>query len=110
MNGVETQRIDVVISNPFESIRNEEIPHLITEGIIEIESRTPWRFVALGEVRSKTRQIISFRADMVVHDILHYGQSMPVACVNESFQPGGSAIRVLNRSEESRVGQQGSAR
>ena len=45
-----------------------------------------------GKVRPKLRQVISFRAEMVVNHIEHYRQPNAMSGINQSLQPFRTAV------------------
>src|SRR5437762_11048199 len=96
VHGVQAKRVDVIIRNPFQRVRDEKMTNLVAVRVIEVQCRTPRRFVAIGKVRSELRQVISFGSDVVIDDVEHNGESSLMTRINELLQTIGSAIRVLN--------------
>ena len=56
MHRIETQRIEVIIRNPFDGIGYEEMPDLVAVRIIEVERRSPWSLVSIREIGGELRR------------------------------------------------------
>src|SRR5690349_11138878 len=65
VNCVEPQRVDMILSQPVQSIVDEESPDAIALRTVEIDCRAPRRSIAVGKVWAVLAKIISFRAQMI---------------------------------------------
>src|SRR5262245_7618550 len=83
MNSVEPERIDVIVGDPFQGIKNEKATDLIALRVIEIQARTPRRFVTIREIGPELRQVISFRTDVVVDDVQNHPQPALMTSVDQ---------------------------
>src|SRR2546426_5113129 len=93
---IQTQRIDVVVLNPLDSVGNKEMPHLVAVRIVEIQGRTPRCLIAVCKVRPKLREVISFRANVVVNHIEHDSETALMAGIHKSLEASRAAVRILN--------------
>src|ERR1700678_1017994 len=67
---VQTEAVEMVLSQPVQSIVDEEVPHRPALCAIEIDCVAPRSMVVIGEkLRSVEADIISLRAKVVVDDI-----------------------------------------
>src|SRR5712672_834095 len=62
VNRIEAKRIKVIVGNPFQCIRDKEVPDFVTVSVIEIQRRAPRCFVAIRKVWSELREVISLRS------------------------------------------------
>ena len=76
LQGIEPQRVDVIMDQPIERILYKEVPDLIAQGPIEIHRIAPWCPIPVGEIRSKPVEVIPFRPQVVVNDVQDNGQSI----------------------------------
>jgi hypothetical protein len=95
VDGIDPETIHMIFGHPVKSILNDESPDLITPRPIKVDSRTPWRLVAVSKIRCVITEIVSLRSQMVVNDVEKDGQAVPVAGISEILQPVRSAITVL---------------
>src|SRR5436309_9463196 len=87
----------MIIGDPFKRVGDEEAPDFIAVSIVKVQRRTPWRFVALAEVRSELRQTIPFRTDVVVDHIQDRSQTSLMTDIDQRLEAAGTAVRILNR-------------
>src|SRR5882672_1215034 len=81
---VEPQCVDMVLGEPVQSIVDEETPHIVALGAIEIDRCTPRRSIAVGEVWAVFAKIVSFRAQMIVDDVKHDREAFAMTGVDSS--------------------------
>src|SRR6201998_1937271 len=83
-------------SNPLQRVFNEIAANVVTLRAIEIDGLAPRSSVRIGKIRSKIRQIVSLRAQMVVYDVEHYGHPLSMASVYKSLEGRGASVGVLH--------------
>jgi len=97
VNGIQSQRVHVILSNPIECIADEKMAHRLTIWTIVIDSITPRRPIAIREIGAEVSQIISFRAQMVVDDVQDHGKPRRMAGIDQPFQPLRPTVAGLRR-------------
>src|SRR5262249_51568256 len=85
MNRVKPQPVEVILLQPVQRVMNEEIANGPALWSVEIDAITPGAAVPLGkELRRIRSKIVSFRAEMVVHNIQ---QNHHAAKVSRLYKP-----------------------
>ena len=97
MEGVQAQGVNMIFRAPKEGVVDEEAPHLIAVRAVEVEGRPPGGVVALGEIRAVSRQVVAFRAQVVVNHVQDHGQAPLMAGVDQPFETFGPPVTVLHR-------------
>ena len=92
VNGVEAEGVDVEFGNPAEGVFEEVAADFVAVCIVEVDGGAPRGSVFLSEVRAEGRQVIAFRAEVVVDDVEHDGEAALMACVDEAFEAVRAAI------------------
>ncbi len=103
VNGIQTQGVDVVLLEPLQAVLNEEFPHAVAACLVEVDRVPPGRVVMAREIRPETRQIVSFRPQMVVYHVENDGQAAFVASIDQALEPRGAPIAVLYRPQVNAV-------
>ena len=83
VNRVQTKCIYMIVPEPVKSVLDEEVPHLIAVGIIEVEGASPGSAILLCEVGAEFTQVVSLRTQMVVDHIKDHGQATSMAGINQ---------------------------
>jgi len=91
MHRIQPQAIESIILQPHQGIVDHEAAHAVAVVAVEINGVPPGGLHAIRKVGGESGQIISIRAEMVVHHIEKHGQTMPVT-------GGDQARQVLRRS------------
>src|SRR3954467_13663234 len=87
MNGIQSQAVQVVFLKPVKRIVDEVISNRTAAYPIKIDRLAPWSFVALRkELRRVKRLVISFRAEVVVHNIKQHHHIFLMCGIYEVFQ------------------------
>lgn len=94
--GVESQRIDVKILQPVQRVADKEMPHLVAVRPIEVQRRSPRRFVVIGEIRPVLAQVIAFRTQVVVDHVQSHSHSPFVRGIYQPLQILRRPVGVLN--------------
>src|SRR4051794_34302019 len=89
---VEPKTIDVVLTDPVESVLHEMPTHLLATNIVVVDAVAPRSLVVVGEVRTKEAKVIPFRAEMVVNHVEHHGEAALVSRIDELLQTFRAAI------------------
>ena len=84
------------IADPVESVLGEIANNFVASGAVEVYSLPPRGSILIRVVRSKVSEVISFRAQVVVDDIEHDRQSVPVARIDKPLQAFRAAIAILH--------------
>ncbi len=95
MHRVEPQGVDVKFIDPLQRVGDKIAAHFIAFVAVEIERRSPRSLVAVGEIGAEIAEVISLGTQMVVDHVQHYGQAARVTGIDQSLEPGCSAIRML---------------
>src|SRR5208283_597361 len=103
MNGIKPQSINVTFSDPIECVFDEITSDFVAAGSVKIEGHAPGGAIPVREIGSKISEVVSLRPQMVVDNIQNNGQSFPMARINESLQPIGPPVCILNRKRVSPV-------
>ena len=72
-----------------------KLPHLVAARSVEVDGRAPVRPVALREVGAELGQIVSGRAQVVVHHVDDHAEPGAVTGVHEAFETLRTAIGVV---------------
>ena len=83
VDGVEAQPVNVIVGQPVERVVDEEPPHLVAVGPVEVERGAPGCPVAIGEVRAEVLEVVSFGAEVVVDDVDKQRQPVRVTGVHQ---------------------------
>lgn len=96
---VQPQPVQPVVPQPGERAAQQERPHLVRAGGVEIDRRAPRRAMGLGEVRAEGREVIAGRAEVVVDHVQQDRETETVRRVHEALQPLRPAVRFVHRPE-----------
>jgi hypothetical protein len=66
---VDSKTVHMIFRHPVKGIIDDEVPDLIALRAIEVDRRTPWGFVTIGEIGSVIGKIVPLRPQMVVDHI-----------------------------------------
>src|SRR5262249_10669467 len=69
MDRIEPEGIDVVLLKPVDRVFQEKISQAVAVRIVKIYRTAPGSFILFGEIRSEIREVVAFRAEMVVNRI-----------------------------------------
>src|ERR1700757_4466964 len=70
VNRIQTQSVEMVFSQPVESVVDEEVPHDLAVEAIEVDAVSPGSRVPISEELWRVGpEIVSFRAKVVVNNI-----------------------------------------
>src|SRR5207244_7484750 len=76
VRGVEPQSVQVVLVKPMQRILDEEATHHVAVFAVEVQSASPGRLMALGEIiRTVHAQVVAVRTEVVVHYVEQHGQA-----------------------------------
>ena len=103
MHRVEPQAVDVVMAQPAERIVDEEAPHLVGVGAVEVDGGAPRRVAIRPEVRPIAAQAVPDRAEVVIDDVEEDGEAARVAGVDEALQAVRSAVGCVRREQRRAV-------
>jgi hypothetical protein len=92
VDGIDPERIHVKLQYPIEGIFYEEATNLIRMRPVKVDGLPPGQTVAIGKVWPKIREIVPFGAQMVVHNIQHDGETLPVTGIHQPFEVFRTAI------------------
>ena len=95
---VQPQPVEVVVAQPHQRVADEEVPHLVGAGLVQVDRRAPGGHVRVGEVRAELGQVVA-DADVVVDDVEQDGQPAGVAGVHEPLQPVRAAVGLVHRPQ-----------
>ena len=93
---IQPKNIDVKLLKPEEGIFDKELANRAAHGPIEIDGFAPRCAVPVAKVRAELPQIISFWAEMVVHNIECDGEPMRVRVVHEALKRLRTSITILD--------------
>src|SRR5215472_13793449 len=82
---IQAQRINVVLREPVESVVYKEIPYAIASPAVVVDRRSPRSSIRIRKEWCEIREVIALWPQMVVNHVKHYGQSMPVAGIDQSL-------------------------
>ena len=97
LDRVEAQPVDVVLAQPVQGVVDEEAPHLVAVGAVEVQRVAPRRVMAVGEVRAVVGEVVPLRPEVVVDDVEDQGEPVRVARVGEPLQAVGAAVGRVRR-------------
>ena len=101
---IETEAVEMIFGQPVERIVDEEVSDGSTFGPIEINAISPWSTVSISKELWRVRpKIISFRAQVVVHDVEENHDSMLMGALNQFFEIFGSAVNTIGSEWEDAV-------
>jgi len=103
VHGVEAQRVDVVVAEPSARVVDEERPHDLGTGVVEVDRRPPRRLVGLREVRREPGEVVAARPEVVVDDVEGDAEAAGVAGVDETGQARRPAVGVVHGVEADAV-------
>ncbi len=66
---VEAERVDMILPDPVAGVLDEEAPHVVAPGAVDVQCRTPRRLVGVAEVGGEVGQVIPLGAEVVVDDV-----------------------------------------
>src|SRR6266849_2011497 len=87
MRGIEAETVEMILGNPVQGIFDEEAPHHLAVGTVQIQSGAPGRGVMLREVeRTVDAQVIPVWPQVVVNHVEQDCQSQAVSRVHEAAE------------------------
>src|SRR6266702_4910168 len=96
---VQTQAVDVVITNPHQCVVHDEATDLVAAVSVEIERSPPGGSISIGEVRAEIAQVVARRACVVVDDVENDAETGGMTLVDQPLETGWTPIGVV-RCEE----------
>src|SRR5947207_1350169 len=99
MHRVDAQSIDMKFVDPLQRVVNEKPANVVAMWPVEIDRHSPWRLVAIGEIRCEFREVIPFRTEVVVDDVEEKREAALVTGIDEPLQSDRTAIRDLCRAD-----------
>ena len=99
VDGVETQPVDVMVSQPVARVVDEEPTHLCASLAVEVHRGTPRSAMGLGEVRTELGEIGAFGSEVVVDDVEHHREAASVRRVDESVEAFRAPVRMVGSEE-----------
>jgi hypothetical protein len=97
VDGVDTQDVDVHLTQPVESALNEEGAHLVGVGVVEVDGTPPWSVVAVREIGAETIEVVPFRTEVVVDDVERDRHFPRMARIDQTPKPGDAAVGSMSR-------------
>ena len=97
---IEPKAVDVVLARPPQRVLDEEPPHLVGAGPVEVHGLAPRRPVPRREVRPVVREHVPLGPDVVVDHVQDHGEPAAVALVHQASQPLRPSVRGLHRVRE----------
>ena len=84
---IEPQPVEVVLLEPVECVVYVKVADIARAGRVEIDGRSPRRVMPVREeLRRVEVQVVTFRAEVVVDDVEHHGDTTSVSRGDEGFQ------------------------
>ncbi len=99
VDGVEPEAVHVKVADPVEGVLEEEAPHLVRAGPVEVERCAPGRRVGAREVGAELREVVPLRAEVVVDDVEDDREPERVRRVHETLHGLRAAERGLDGEE-----------
>ncbi len=96
VHGIQAQGVKMVVGDPVQGVFDEETPHLIAGGAVEVDGFAPGGLAAAGEVGAEVPQVIALGAQVVVNHVQDGGQALFVAGVYQAFEAQGAAVALLH--------------
>ena len=96
LHRIEPQAVDVEIAHPHAGVIDDELPHRVAVGTVVIDGFSPRRVIAIGEIRPKLGQVVSFRTEVVVNHVQNHRQAALMSGVDKPLERGGPAVTVLH--------------
>src|SRR6185295_10778026 len=75
MDGVQPESVNVKLSHPIESIIDEVCADFVAVSPVVIDRAPPRSSIPVREIGAEVTQIISFRSEVVIHDIQYDGDA-----------------------------------
>ncbi len=95
VHGVEPQPVHVIVANPHQRVVDDEAPHLVAAGAVEVDRGSPVGVMTVAEVRSELRKEVAGRPQVVVDHVHHDSKPCCVARIDQPFEPQRSTVRVM---------------
>ena len=96
---VQSQAVDVVVTNPHQRVLNDEATDFVAAVPVEIERSPPGGPISTGEVRAEIAKVVAHRARVVVDDVENDAYAGGMTVVDQLLETGWTPIGVV-RSEE----------
>src|SRR5206468_4722383 len=96
---VQSQAVDVVITNPHQRVLHNEATDLVAAVPVEIERGPPGGPMSIGEVRAEIAKVVAHRARVVVDDVENDAETGGMTFVDQLLETGWTAIGMV-RGEE----------
>src|SRR2546427_3945505 len=96
---VQSQAVDVVITNPHQRVLHNEATDLVAAVPVEIERGPPGGPMSIGEVRAEIAKVVAHRARVVVDDVENDAYTGGMTVVDQLLETRWTPIGVV-RSEE----------
>src|SRR5699024_9404686 len=86
MHGIKSKGIHMEIPEPHQAILDKVMPDVVTPSVIEINGFPPGSTVLIREIRSVLRQIVAFRAQVIINHIQYYSESLSMTSIDQLLQ------------------------
>ena len=96
---VQSQAVDVVITNPHQRVLHNEATDLVAAVPVEIERGPPGGPMSIGEVRAEIAKVVAHRARVVVDDVENDAETGGMTFVDQLLETGWTPVGVV-RGEE----------
>jgi len=83
VDGIEAQAVESIVAQPHQRIVDDEAAHRIAVRPVVVDGRAPVGLIAIGEIRSVPRQIISIRPQVVVDHIQQHADTPCMTSLHE---------------------------
>src|SRR5690606_21887879 len=103
MDSIASQTIKMIVGHPMDGIVAKVLSNTIRPFAVKINGIAPRRPIQIGEVGAEFPEIISFRADVVIHHIQHDSNSLGMTGVYQLFQTLRPTVGMLYSIGENAV-------
>ena len=103
LNRVEAQGVEVVFVEPVARVVHHVSAHARGVRTVEVEPLAPWGAVAAAEPGAERGELVPLGAEVVVDDVEHHREAVPVAGVDQAAQPLRPPVARVRRVEADAV-------
>src|SRR5215470_12652012 len=95
MNRVQAESVYVEVCHPVQRVLYKKATDFVAFRTVEVESRTPGCAIPVSKIGAELREIIAFRAKMIVDHIKCDGDALLVTGADQGLQGRRSAVGIL---------------
>ena len=93
---IQPKSVEVVVTKPHQRVVDEEPPHFVAAGVLEVHRITPRRRMQTRQVRRELAGIVPIRPEVVIDHVQDHGQPLAMRRIHQPLQPLRATVRLID--------------